>query len=62
MKITLKTTGRLTDPEQFADIDMTAKTNEITQVFYGKDLADAIAAAPSSFGGYQQIDTASFFG
>ena len=49
-------------PEQFADIDMTAKTNEITQVFYGMDLADAIAAAPSSFGGYQQIDTASFFG
>ena len=48
-------------PEQFADIDMTAKTNEITQVFYGMDLADAIAAAPSSFGGYQQIDTATFF-
>ena len=41
---------------------MTAKTNEITQVFYGMDLADAIAAAPSSFGGYQQIDTATFFG
>ena len=49
-------------PELFADIDMTAKTNEITQAFYGMDLADQIAAAPSSFGGYQQIDTASFFG
>ena len=49
-------------PELFADIDMTAKTNEITQAFYGMDLADAIAAAPSSFGGYQQIDTATFFG
>ncbi len=49
-------------PEQFADIDMTAKTNEVTQVFFGMDLAEQIAAAPSSFGGYQQIDTASFFG
>ena len=48
-------------PEQFSDIDMTAKTNEITQVFYGMDLADQIAAAPSSFGGYQQIDTTTFF-
>ena len=49
-------------PELFADIDMTAKTNEVTQAFYGMDLADQIAAAPSSFGGYQQIDTATFFG
>ena len=54
--------AKIVYPEQFADIDMTAKTNEITQVFYGMDLADAIAAAPSSFGGYQQIDTATFFG
>ena len=49
-------------PEQFADIDMTAKTNEVTQVFYGMDLAEEIFACPSSFGGYQKIDTASFFG
>ncbi|MEE1037125.1 MAG: ABC transporter substrate-binding protein [Oscillospiraceae bacterium] len=49
-------------PEQFADIDMTAKTNEVTQMFYGMDLADEIFACPSSFGGYQRIDTASFFG
>ena len=49
-------------PEQFADIDLTAKTNEVTQVFYGMDLADEIFACPSSFGGYQKIDTASFFG
>ena len=48
-------------PELFADIDMTAKTNEVTQAFYGMDLAEQIAAAPSSFGGYQQIDTATFF-
>lgn len=49
-------------PEVFADIDMTAKTNEVTQMFFGMDLADEIFACPSSFGGYQKIDTAAFFG
>ena len=49
-------------PEAFADIDMTAKTNEVTQKFFGMDLADEIFACPSSFGGYQKIDTAAFFG
>ncbi len=49
-------------PEAFADIDLTAKTNEVTQAFYGMDLAEAIFACPSSFGGYQKIDTATFFG
>ena len=49
-------------PEAFADIDMTAKTNEVTQAFFGMDLAEEIFACPSSFGGYQKIDTAAFFG
>ena len=49
-------------PEAFADIDMTAKTNEVTEMFYGVELADAIFACPSSFGGYQKLDTATFFG
>ena len=49
-------------PELFEDIDMTAKTNEVTKVFFGEELADAMFAYPSSFGGYQKIDTASFFG
>ena len=49
-------------PEQFADIDMTAKINEVTQIFYGMDMAEQINAYPNSFGGYQQIDTATFFG
>lgn len=48
-------------PDRFADIDMTAKTNEVTQMFFGQDLADQIAAAPASFGGYQKIDTETFF-
>lgn len=45
----------------FTDVDMTAKTNEITKAFLGQELAEQIFACPSSFGGYQQIDTASFF-
>ena len=48
-------------PEAFADIDLTAKTNEVTQKFFGMDLAEAIFGCPSSFGGYQKIDTAAFF-
>ena len=48
-------------PEAFADVDMTAKTNEITQMFLGQELAEEIFACGSSFGGYQQIDTKTFF-
>ena len=48
-------------PELFADVDMTQKLDEITEMFLGKPLAAEIFACPSSFGGYQQIDTASFF-
>ena len=44
-------------PDLFADVDMTAKTNEITRMFLGQELAKQIFACPSSFGGYQQIDT-----
>ena len=54
--------AKIVYPALFEDIDMSAKTNEVTQAFYGMDLAEQIAAAPSSFGGYQKIDTASFFG
>ena len=49
-------------PEQFADIDMTVKANEITKLFLGTELAEEIFSCPSSFGGYQKIDTATFFG
>lgn len=48
-------------PEQFQDIDMMEKTAEITKTFLGRDLAEEIFACPSSFGGYQKIDTATFF-
>ena len=48
-------------PELFKDVDMTAKTNEVTKMFLGEELAAEIFACPSSFGGYQKIDTATFF-
>lgn len=48
-------------PDLFSDIDMTDKTNEITEAFLGKELAKETFAYPSSFGGYQKIDTSNFF-
>ena len=48
-------------PDLFADVDMTAKTNEICRAFLGEELASDIFAAPAAFGGYQKIDTGSFF-
>ena len=48
-------------PEAFQDVDMTAKTNEITKVFLGEELAEEIFACPSSFGGYGKLDIASIF-
>lgn len=48
-------------PEVFAEVDMMEKTNEVTRMFLGRELAEEIFACPSSFGGYQQVDTATFF-
>ena len=48
-------------PDRCEDIDMTAKTNEVTKMFFGEELAEKIFAKPMSFGGYQKIDTATFF-
>ena len=53
--------GKCVYPEQFSDIDMTEKLNEITGAFLGKGIAEDIFRMPNSFGGYQQIDTAAFF-
>ena len=49
-------------PDAFADVDLTEKTNQVTEMFLGRELADEIFACPSSFGGYQKIDTKTFFG
>ena len=48
-------------PQLFEDVDITEKTNEICKAFFGKEMADEIFAYSSSFGGYQKIDTATFF-
>lgn len=48
-------------PEAFADIDLTAKTNEITRQFLGRELADEIFACQQSYGGYGPIDPAVLF-
>ncbi len=49
-------------PDRFEDVDMKDVTNRITNAFLGTELADEIYACPNSFGGYQKIDTATFFG
>lgn len=48
-------------PAAFSDVDLTAKLNEITKAFLGKELAEEIFACPNSFGGYQKIGTENFF-
>lgn len=48
-------------PELFSDVDIKEKTDEVTQMFLGQKMADKIYSAPASFGGYQKIDTATFF-
>ena len=47
--------------DSIADVDLTEKTNEVTRIFLGAELADEIFACPGSFGGYGKIDTQNFF-
>ena len=54
-------TAKVVYPTLFEDIDMTAKLDQITEVFLGQPLATKIFSYPTSFGGYQKIDTATFF-
>lgn len=48
-------------PDLFADVDMRAKTDEITEMFLGRSIGEEMFAFPGSFGGYQQIDPETFF-
>lgn len=48
-------------PDRFEDVDMTEVTDKITTAFLGRPLAEEIFACPSSFGGYQKLDTDTFF-
>ncbi len=53
--------AKIAYPALFEDVDMSAKTGEVTEAFLDADMAEDIFAAPAAFGGYQKIDTASFF-
>ena len=48
-------------PQLFADIDINAKMNEITEVFLGQKLGEKIMGFGVSRGAYTKIDTASYF-
>ncbi len=43
-------------PDAFKDLDIDAKTNEVTKAFLGVELATQIKEYPQSFGGYQKVD------
>ena len=47
-------------PERFSDIDMSEKTDEITEMFLGKPLGDKISACPDCVGAYRKINTDAF--
>ena len=48
-------------PDRFSDVDLTAKTNEITEAFLGVPLAEEIFSCPASYGGYGRVDPALLF-
>ncbi len=53
--------AKIVYPSLFEDIDIKAKTDEITNAFLGKALYDDIAGYANSFGGYQKINLEKFF-
>ena len=53
--------ARTVYPDAFADVDIVEKANEITLAFLGKELAGQMFECPYSYGGYQRIDTQTFF-
>ncbi|MBE6135034.1 MAG: hypothetical protein E7179_03370 [Erysipelotrichaceae bacterium] len=48
-------TGKAAYPSLFADVDIAAKADEITEKFNGKKLYEQMKGKPQSFGGYQKI-------
>lgn len=53
--------ARTVYPDAFADVDIVEKANEITRAFLGVELAGQMFECPYSYGGYQRIDTQTFF-
>jgi iron complex transport system substrate-binding protein len=48
-------------PEQFSGYNIETITDKVTKAFLGQELNDEIKAKTFSYGGYQQIDTKTFF-
>ena len=48
-------------PDAFADVDIADKADQITRAFLGVELAGQMFECPNSYGGYQRIDTQTFF-
>lgn len=48
-------------PELFNEYDIETITNKVTKAFLGKELNTDIKTKPFSYGGYQQINTSTFF-
>ena len=48
-------------PDLFKGFDIEKKANEVTKAFLGQEMYTQIKEKPLSFGGYQKIDTATFF-
>jgi len=53
--------AKVVHSEALKDLSIEEKTKEVTEAFLGKDLTSEIFAAPTSMGGYQKIDTSTFF-
>ena len=53
--------AKIVYPEVFEYIDIEDKVNEICTQFLGQNLYSKIVSYPNSFGGYQKIDTKTFF-
>ena len=48
-------------PDAFADVDIADKADQITRAFLGVELAGQMFECPNSYGGYQRIDSQTFF-
>ena len=48
-------------PAEFEDMDIEAKSNEISEIFLGKALYKDMSGLPNSYGGFQKINVSEFF-
>ncbi len=53
--------AKIVYPELFEYVSIEDKVNEICTQFLGKNLYNKIISYPNSFGGYQKINTKTFF-